>query len=45
MDAHRVHAWPVVEAERLLGMVRRSDVYALLRRGLPRSARGPSRED
>ncbi|MEN8183854.1 MAG: CBS domain-containing protein, partial [Myxococcota bacterium] len=34
MDQHRVHAWPVVEGERLLGMVRRSDVYGLMRRNV-----------
>ncbi len=32
LDRHRVHAWPVVEGERLLGMVRRSDLYGLIRR-------------
>ena len=32
MDRHRVHAWPVVEEGRLLGMVRRSDLYGLMRR-------------
>jgi CBS domain-containing protein len=31
MDRHRVHSWPVVEGERLLGVVRRSDVYGLMR--------------
>jgi len=33
MDRHRVQSWPVVEDGRLLGMVRRTDVYALMRRG------------
>lgn len=37
MDDHRVHSWPVVEEGRLLGMVRRSDVYELARGGLRRS--------
>jgi signal-transduction protein with cAMP-binding, CBS, and nucleotidyltransferase domain len=32
MDRHRVHAWPVVEDGRLLGMVQRSDVYGLMRK-------------
>jgi hypothetical protein len=32
MDLHRVQSWPVTEGERLLGLVRRSDLYALLRR-------------
>ncbi len=40
MDRHRVHSWPVVEGNRLLGMVRRSDVYALMRGAL----RGGGRE-
>ncbi|MDJ0866477.1 MAG: cation:proton antiporter [Myxococcota bacterium] len=40
MDRHQVHAWPVVEQERLLGLVRRQDVYALLRRGLGGAASG-----
>ena len=31
MDRYRVNAWPVVEEGRLLGMVRRADVYGLLR--------------
>jgi len=37
MDAHRVHSWPVVEGERLLGMVSRSDVYSLMRAALRRA--------
>jgi len=37
LDAHRVHSWPVVEEGRLLGMVRRSDVYALVSRALRRA--------
>ena len=32
MDRHRVHSWPVVEDERLLGMVSRTDLYSLMRR-------------
>jgi Kef-type K+ transport system membrane component KefB/CBS domain-containing protein len=32
LDRHRVHAWPVVEDDRLVGMVRRSDLYGLMRR-------------
>ncbi len=32
MDRHRVHSWPVVEGERLLGMVRRTDLYSLMRK-------------
>ena len=34
MDRHQVHSWPVVRDGRLLGMMRRSDAYALLRRSL-----------
>jgi Kef-type K+ transport system membrane component KefB/CBS domain-containing protein len=38
MDRHRAHSWPVVAEGRLVGMVRRSDVYALIRRSrVPRS--------
>ena len=33
MDRHRVHSWPVVKDERLLGMVSRTDLYSLMRRG------------
>jgi CBS domain-containing protein len=33
LDRHRVQAWPVVESDRLLGIVRRTDIYALMRRG------------
>jgi Kef-type K+ transport system membrane component KefB len=33
MDRHHVHSWPVVEGERLLGMVSRTDVYSLMRKG------------
>jgi Kef-type K+ transport system membrane component KefB/predicted transcriptional regulator len=40
MDRRGVHSWPVVEGEQLVGVVRRSDLYALLRRGLGRRARG-----
>jgi Kef-type K+ transport system membrane component KefB/CBS domain-containing protein len=36
LDRHRVHAWPVVEDDRLIGMVRRSDLYGLMRRVRPR---------
>ena len=36
MDAHRVHSWPVVAEERLLGSVSRSDVYSLMRAALRR---------
>jgi len=32
MDRHRVHSWPVVEDQRLLGMVSRTDLYSLLQR-------------
>jgi Kef-type K+ transport system membrane component KefB/CBS domain-containing protein len=32
MDRHRVHSWPVVEEQRLLGMVSRPDLYSLMRR-------------
>jgi Kef-type K+ transport system membrane component KefB/CBS domain-containing protein len=32
MDRHRVHSWPVVEDQRLLGMVSRTDLYSLMRR-------------
>jgi len=34
MDRHQVHSWPVVRDGELLGMMRRSDAYALLRRSL-----------
>ena len=36
MDTHGVHCWPVVEDERLAGLVRRADLYSLMRKGLPR---------
>jgi len=39
MDRHQVQSWPVVEGDQLLGMMRRSDAYALMRRGLSRKAR------
>jgi Kef-type K+ transport system membrane component KefB/CBS domain-containing protein len=39
MDRHKVHSWPVVEGDQLLGMMRRSDAYALMRRGLSPKAR------
>lgn len=45
MDAHRVHSWPVVAGGRLLGMVRRSDVYALVRSELRRAGGGKARSD
>jgi CBS domain-containing protein len=32
MDRHRVHSWPVVEDQRLVGMVSRTDLYSLMRR-------------
>ena len=32
MDRHRVHSWPVVEGDRLLGMVSRPDLYSLMRK-------------
>lgn len=32
LDRHRVQSWPVIEGDRLLGMVRRTDIYALMRR-------------
>jgi len=31
MDHHRVHSWPVVDDGRLQGIVRRSDIYGLMR--------------
>jgi CBS domain-containing protein len=36
MDARSVHSWPVVEDGRLVGVVRRSDVYRLVRRDVRR---------
>ena len=44
MDQHGVNSWPVVEDGRLLGMVRRPDVYALFHGSLRGggSGRGPS---
>lgn len=38
MDRHGVHAWPVVDGDRLMGLVTRPDVYSLLRRGLRQRA-------
>jgi CBS domain-containing protein len=32
LDRHRVQSWPVVQADRLLGIVRRTDIYAMMRR-------------
>jgi CBS domain-containing protein len=32
LDRHRVQSWPVVQAGRLLGIVRRTDIYAMMRR-------------
>jgi CBS domain-containing protein len=34
MDLHGAHSWPVVRDGLLLGMVRRSDAYAVARSGL-----------
>ena len=39
MDAHQLQSWAVVEDGNLKGMVRRSDIYALMRRGLPTVSR------
>ena len=36
MDARRVHSWPVVADGHLVGVVRRSDVYRLVRRDVRR---------
>jgi len=36
LDRRGVHSWPVVREGRLAGVVRRSDAYALVRRGLAR---------
>ncbi len=36
MDARRLPSWPVVEDGILRGMVRRSDLYALIRKGRAR---------
>jgi Kef-type K+ transport system membrane component KefB/CBS domain-containing protein len=36
MDAMKVHSWPVVDAGLLVGVVRRSDVYRLVRRDVRR---------
>ena len=33
LDRHRVQSWPVVQEGRLLGIVRRTDIYAMMRRG------------
>jgi CBS domain-containing protein len=32
LDRHRVQSWPVVLDDRLLGIVRRTDIYAMMRR-------------
>ncbi|MFQ5417341.1 MAG: cation:proton antiporter [Myxococcota bacterium] len=32
MDRHRAHSWPVVEDQRLLGLVSRTDLYLLIRK-------------
>ncbi len=32
LDRHRVQSWPVVQDDRLLGIVRRTDIYAMMRR-------------
>jgi len=37
MDSRRLPSWPVVEDGVLRGMVRRSDLYALIRKGRPRT--------
>ena len=33
LDRHRVQSWPVVKERQLLGIVRRTDIYAMMRRG------------
>jgi CBS domain-containing protein/Kef-type K+ transport system membrane component KefB len=33
LDQHRVQSWPVVKDRQLLGIVRRTDLYAMLHRG------------
>jgi Kef-type K+ transport system membrane component KefB/CBS domain-containing protein len=33
LDRHRVQSWPVVKGRQLLGIVRRTDIYAMMRRG------------
>ena len=33
LDRHRVQSWPVVKDRQLLGIVRRTDIYAMMRRG------------
>jgi len=38
MDRHRVHCWPVVEDGRLAGVMRRADLYSLLRGSAPRAS-------
>ncbi|MFB3118574.1 MAG: CBS domain-containing protein, partial [Myxococcota bacterium] len=32
LDRHHVQSWPVVKDRQLLGIVRRTDIYAMLRR-------------
>ena len=32
LDSHRVQSWPVVKDRQLLGIVRRTDIYAMMRR-------------
>lgn len=32
LDRHQVQSWPVVSGDQLLGIVRRTDIYALMRR-------------
>ena len=32
LDRHRVQSWPVVKERQLLGIVRRTDIYSLMRR-------------
>jgi len=41
MDARRVHSMPVCGERRLLGMLRRSDVYSTLHRAFKTEAQGP----
>lgn len=44
MDLHRVHSWPVVEEGMLRGIVRRSDVYSLVRRDVQKAADSQDRD-
>ena len=36
MDNHQVHCWPVVDDGRLAGVMRRADLYSLMRGRAPR---------